>query len=73
MTDKLLLELEERLEENRKIAQNTKLPIWLHGVASYLGFHALSTLILLSLLITVILYEFFHQPLITISKSIFLL
>ena len=50
--DEFLQELEERLEENRKIAKQSVLPKQLYGVASYLGFHTFRGLVLVSLLMT---------------------
>lgn len=72
--DKLFLkEIEARLEENRRLMEVSFIPRPLSRAASYLGFHVLSSLLLLSLLVTAFLYEVFNLRLMEVSKVIFLL
>jgi hypothetical protein len=65
-------ELEARLEENRQMAERSWVPKPLWGAASYLGFHSFRVLVIVSLLITVGLFLFWHPVLIEVSKQLFL-
>ena len=66
-------EIEARLRENRRLMREAHLPKPLSLMASYLGFHTFSSMLILSLLLTVILYETVHVWLMRVSKLIFLL
>ena len=66
-------EIESRLEENRRLMSEAMLPKPLSSLASYLGFHAFSSLVLMSLIMTVIVYEVWHSMLMKVSKLVFLL
>jgi hypothetical protein len=66
-------EIESRLSENRRLMEESFLPKRLSMAASYLGFHSFSSMLLLSLLVTVIMYETLHGRLMGVSKAIFLL
>jgi hypothetical protein len=71
MSDNFLQELENRLEENRKMAEGGVLPRPLWGLASYLGFHQFRTLLIVSLGVTITLFLFWYPILIKVSKLIF--
>jgi hypothetical protein len=70
--DKFLDELEKRLEENRRIVAQGWLPKPIQGLASYLGFHQFRTLVIISLVMTAMSFGFFYDPLIKVSKLLFL-
>lgn len=70
--DVLLQELEERLEENRRLVEETYIPKPLYGVASYLGFHTFRVLVGLSFGLTVIGFYFFYDQLVLLGKQLFL-
>lgn len=67
-----LRELDERLEENRRMAERSILPPQLYGLASYLGFHTFRTLVVVSLVMTMVLFWQFYPELMKISREIFL-
>ena len=67
-----LAELEERLEENRKLMQGSFLPESLKGPASYLGFHTFTVLLGISFLVTVMLYGVWFEELMSLSRILFL-
>lgn len=67
-----LEELQQRLEENRQLAEKTLLPRFLRRPASYLAFHHFRTVLIISLLVTVAMFWLAYQPLLRISKTIFL-
>lgn len=69
--EQFLEELEKRLEENRELAERTILPRQLHGLASYLAFHTLRGLLLLSGIITAGMFGFEYEGLIKISRRLF--
>jgi hypothetical protein len=70
--DDFLSELETRLEENRRMAEQSWLPSPLHGLASYLGFHTFRSLVVASLAVTMVLFWQFYPELMKISREIFL-
>ena len=70
--EQFLNELEERLAENRQMAERSWVPRPLWGAASYLGFHSFRVLVVVSFLITVGLFLFWHPVLIEVSKQLFL-
>ena len=70
--NKFLDELEERLEENRRLAERSILPPQLYGVASYLGFHTFRTLVVVSLVMTMGLWWLGYGWLINMGKLLFL-
>jgi hypothetical protein len=66
-----LRDLEERLRENRTLAERSLLPKQLSGVASYLAFHTFRSLFFLSLLAAIGLFWRFYEQLMMISKLVF--
>lgn len=70
--DKFLEELENRLEQNRKIAQKSWIPRPLHKAVSYLGFHSFRVLFLVSFGITALVFAFWYEVMVSLSKQIFL-
>ncbi len=66
-----LQELEQRLKENRRVAQASVLPKWLWGAASYLGFHTFRTLFIVSFLLTLLSFVWWWQDLIRVSRILF--
>ena len=69
--DLFLKELEERLNENRQIIEQSRLPSFLYTPASYLGLHMFWVLFLLSLGMTVVGFKFHYEGLMLLSKRIF--
>ena len=69
--DVFLEELEARLAENRLLAEKSILPSQLHGLASYLAFNSFRTLMGTSLVLTLMLFAFFYEDLVRLSKVIF--
>ncbi len=67
-----LRQLELRLDENRRLVSGSPLPSFLHGFAGYLGFHPFRTLFILSFFLTLFLFIFLYQPLIILSRHLFL-
>lgn len=67
-----LQQLESRLNENRRLISASPLPSFLHGFAGYLGFHPFRTLFILSFSITLFSFIFLYQPLIILSRHLFL-
>ena len=70
--DKFLEKLEERLEENRQLAEKSVLPKFLSPLASYLGFNAFRVLFFLSFGLTVILSWYAFDWMILVGKKLFL-
>ncbi|OGV90637.1 hypothetical protein A2783_05755 [Microgenomates group bacterium RIFCSPHIGHO2_01_FULL_45_11] len=66
-----LREIEERLAENRRLAERSILPPFLYSVASYLGFHAFRVLFLTSFLVTTVVFWLWFEWLMSLSKQIF--
>lgn len=69
--DIFLEELEQRLEENRRLAAGSWLPKPLWGVASYLAFHTFRSLVLASLLLVILLAWLRFDFLLMLGKTIF--
>ena len=70
--NKFLDELEERLGENRRLAERSILPRQLYGVASYLGFHTFRTLVVVSLAVTLGMWLLDYKWLMGLSKLLFI-
>lgn len=67
-----LNELEERVRQNRRMAESSRLPKWLQPLAGYWAFHNFKALTITSLIITIGLFWGWFEELIAISKKLFL-
>lgn len=71
--EQFLKELEDKLEQNRRMAAKSWVPKPLYGVVSYLGFHSLRVLVLVSLGITVIIFAVWYPTMVELSRKVFLI
>ena len=52
--DKFLVEIEERLIENRRLAEKSWVPDFLKPLVTYLGFNTFRALFVVSLIVTIV-------------------
>lgn len=69
--DKFLTEIEERLEENRRLSRGSWLPEFLKSVTSYLGFNTFRSLVVVSLLATVLMSVAAFDWMISLGRWVF--
>lgn len=67
-----LEELEARLKENRRLADDSRWPEFLKPMVSYLGFHPLRVLVGLSLFSTLVMFGLYYESLMALSRKLFL-
>lgn len=64
-------EIEQRLDENRRLAESSKLPTLLKPLASYMGFHAFRGLVIVSLVVTLGLFAVYFEELLAVGRWVF--